>query len=207
MDAARIKSRAGELGLDVCGVTSADPARHAAFYRQWTDGATRARCSGWRGNRSGAPILAWCFPARGASSWRDSIIGSRSRRAGDASRGMRWARISSRLLEKLEALAAEIVASGEPSGARAKIYVDTGPVLEKPLAERAGVGWQGKSTMLIHRRLGPWLLLGEIITTLELEPDRRSATIAARARNASRRVRPGPSPRRTSSTRGAASPT
>ena len=54
---------------------------------------------------------------------------------------------------------------------KAKAYVDTGPVLEKPLAERAGVGWQGKSTMLIHTKLGPWLLLGEIITTLELEPD------------------------------------
>jgi len=44
-------------------------------------------------------------------------------------------------------------------------------VLEKPLAGRAGVGWQGKSTMLLNRKLGPWLLLGEIITTLELEPD------------------------------------
>jgi epoxyqueuosine reductase len=72
------------------------------------------------------------------------------------------------LLEKLEALAAEISSS---PGAMAKVYVDTGPVLEKPLAERAGVGWQGKSTTLIHPKLGPWLLLGEIITTLELEPD------------------------------------
>ena len=71
------------------------------------------------------------------------------------------------LLEKLEALAAEIAGAG----AMAKVYVDTGPVLEKPLAERAGVGWQGKSTMLINTKLGPWLLLGEIITTLELEPD------------------------------------
>ena len=57
------------------------------------------------------------------------------------------------------------------AGATAKVYVDTGPVLEKPLAERAGIGWQGKSTMLIHTKLGPWLLLGEIITSLELEPD------------------------------------
>jgi epoxyqueuosine reductase len=71
------------------------------------------------------------------------------------------------LLEKLHALAADLVAHG----AQAKVYVDTGPVLEKPLAQRAGLGWQGKSTMLIHPKLGPWLLLGEIITTLDLEPD------------------------------------
>jgi epoxyqueuosine reductase len=71
------------------------------------------------------------------------------------------------MIEKLEALVAEMTASG----AGAKVYVDTGPVLEKPLAARAGIGWQGKSTMLIHPKMGPWLLLGEIITTLELEPD------------------------------------
>ncbi len=71
------------------------------------------------------------------------------------------------LLGKLNALAAEITATG----ASAKVYVDTGPVLEKPLAERAGLGWQGKSTMLISTKLGPWLVLGEILTTLELAPD------------------------------------
>jgi epoxyqueuosine reductase len=71
------------------------------------------------------------------------------------------------LLEKLRTLADEI----STQGAAAKVYVDTGPVLEKPLAQRAGLGWQGKSTMLINRSRGPWLLLGEIITTLDLVPD------------------------------------
>ena len=50
-------------------------------------------------------------------------------------------------------------------------YVDTGPVLEKPLAAIAGLGWQGKSTILVHPRMGTWLLLGVIATTLELAPD------------------------------------
>jgi len=57
------------------------------------------------------------------------------------------------------------------TGARAKPYVDTGPLLERPLAQRAGLGWQGKSTILIHKDFGPWLLLGEIVTTLALEAD------------------------------------
>jgi epoxyqueuosine reductase len=48
-------------------------------------------------------------------------------------------------------------------------YVDTGPVLEKPVAAAAGLGWQGKSTILIHRGAGTWLFLGVILTTLELE--------------------------------------
>jgi epoxyqueuosine reductase len=59
----------------------------------------------------------------------------------------------------------------EELGAEVKVFVDTAPVMEKPLAERAGVGWQGKHTNLVSRRFGSWLFLGEVFTTLELEPD------------------------------------
>jgi epoxyqueuosine reductase len=57
----------------------------------------------------------------------------------------------------------------ESLGGEQKPYVDTGPVLEKPVAAAAGLGWQGKSTILIHRGAGTWLFLGVILTTLELE--------------------------------------
>jgi len=56
-------------------------------------------------------------------------------------------------------------------GSDAKVFVDTAPVMEKPLAERAGIGWQGKHTNLVSRQHGSWLFLGEIYTTLELPPD------------------------------------
>ncbi len=56
-------------------------------------------------------------------------------------------------------------------GVAAKVFVDTAPILEKPLAERAGVGWQGKHSNLVSRSFGSWLFLGEILTDLELEPD------------------------------------
>jgi epoxyqueuosine reductase len=52
-----------------------------------------------------------------------------------------------------------------------KLFVDTAPVMEKPLAQAAGLGWQGKHTNLVSRRFGSWLLLGEIYLSLELEPD------------------------------------
>jgi epoxyqueuosine reductase len=56
-------------------------------------------------------------------------------------------------------------------GAGVKVFVDTAPVLEKPLAALAGVGWQGKHTNLVSRSHGSWLFLGEIYTTLALAPD------------------------------------
>ncbi|HEX5326827.1 MAG TPA: tRNA epoxyqueuosine(34) reductase QueG [Acetobacteraceae bacterium] len=56
-------------------------------------------------------------------------------------------------------------------GPAVKVFVDTAPVMEKPLAQLAGLGWQGKHTNLVSRRHGSWLFLGEIYTTLELPPD------------------------------------
>jgi epoxyqueuosine reductase len=52
-----------------------------------------------------------------------------------------------------------------------KIFVDTAPVMEKPLAQAAGLGWQGKHTNLVSREFGSWLFIGSIFTTLEIEPD------------------------------------
>jgi epoxyqueuosine reductase len=56
-------------------------------------------------------------------------------------------------------------------GCAVKIFVDTAPVMEKPIAEAAGIGWQGKHTNLVSREYGSWLFLGSIFTTLALEPD------------------------------------
>ncbi len=61
------------------------------------------------------------------------------------------------------------------SGAEVKVFVDTAPVLEKPLAQQAGLGWQGKHTNLVSREFGSWLFLGEVFTALEFEPDEGEA--------------------------------
>ncbi|MET3791873.1 tRNA epoxyqueuosine(34) reductase QueG [Aquamicrobium terrae] len=71
---------------------------------------------------------------------------------------------------RLKEIAGKIVSR---AGGDVKVFVDTAPVMEKPLAEAAGLGWQGKHTNLVSRMHGSWLFLGSIFTTAELEPDER----------------------------------
>jgi epoxyqueuosine reductase len=69
---------------------------------------------------------------------------------------------------RLKELAGFLAARG---GSDVKVFVDTAPVMEKPLAEAAGIGWQGKHTVLVSREFGNWLFLGAIFTTAVLPPD------------------------------------
>jgi epoxyqueuosine reductase len=74
----------------------------------------------------------------------------------------------------LKALARWLVAEAERRGLGVigvKVFVDTAPVMEKPLGEAAGLGWQGKHTNLVSREHGSWLFLGAIYTSIEFEPD------------------------------------
>jgi epoxyqueuosine reductase len=80
--------------------------------------------------------------------------------------GRDYHKVFSRRLKRLEEMLAE-----EFPGVRTQRYVDTGPVMEKLWAERAGLGWRGKHTNLLSHNWGSWLLLGEVLLDLELEPD------------------------------------
>ena len=73
---------------------------------------------------------------------------------------------------KLKAIAGEFA---RRTGENVKVFVDTAPVMEKPLAEAAGIGWQGKHTNLVSREFGSWLFLAAIFTTAELTPDAPAA--------------------------------
>jgi epoxyqueuosine reductase len=107
---------------------------------------------------------------------RDSPDGSlddtreQTRPSGVVARYARFADYHDVLAERLKQLTAFINQFGAPA-TRSLWYVDTGPVLERDLAQRAGIGFIGKHTNVISRRLGNWMFLSEILTTLELEPD------------------------------------
>jgi epoxyqueuosine reductase len=89
---------------------------------------------------------------------------------GRVARYARYSDYHAILGERLKMLSGFVDQSGAP-GTRSLWYVDTGPVLERDFAQQAGVGFVGKHASLISRKLGNWIFLGEIITTLELEPD------------------------------------
>ncbi len=73
---------------------------------------------------------------------------------------------------KLKSIAGDLA---RRTGEGVKVFVDTAPVMEKPLAKAAGIGWQGKHTNLVSREFGSWLFLGAIFTTAELKPDEPEA--------------------------------
>ena len=109
--------------------------------------------------------------------------GSGRRSAGPARRPGRWRRLGlcaqprlSRLLKgRLKPLAGWLASAGREPPAQVKVFVDTAPVMEKPLAAAAGLGWQGKHTNLVSRGFGSWLFLGAIFTDLELPSDEPEA--------------------------------
>jgi epoxyqueuosine reductase len=72
---------------------------------------------------------------------------------------------------RLKTLAGWLVATAAGDGAEVKVFVDTAPVMEKPLAAAAGIGWQGKHTNLVSREFGSWLFLGAIFIDIDLPPD------------------------------------
>ena len=98
----------------------------------------------------------------------DPLAPSGEREAGVVSVYARGRDYHDTLKRRLRALAHWI--DGQWPGAL-KLFVDTAPVMEKPLAQQAGIGWQGKHTNLVSRRFGSWLFLGEIYLSLAIEPD------------------------------------
>jgi epoxyqueuosine reductase len=166
-----VKALALELGFDLVAIGPADPPEHGAALRRWVE-AGHAATMGYLARR----LEERLDPRRvlpGARSVLCVALNYYQGEPADASwrpvARYAWGRdYHDVIAPRLERLAAHLAEAG---GARSRGYVDTGPVLERDLAARAGLGWVGKNTMLLHPRLGSWFFLGVLLTTAELASD------------------------------------
>src|SRR5579884_1168350 len=176
-----IKRRAQELGFDLVGITGAEPSVFAEEYRDWVlrgyAGEMEYLTCNLHRRLDPRELLpdARSILVVGMNSYTDAAEGPGTPADADPQRAQfaRYARgddyhdvMVARLRELLAFLKAE---AGE--GAEGRVYVDTGPLLEREVARRAGLGWFGKNTMLINTRRGSYFFLGEILTNVALPVD------------------------------------
>ncbi|MGH9381279.1 MAG: tRNA epoxyqueuosine(34) reductase QueG [Thermoanaerobaculia bacterium] len=171
-----VKCWALEAGFDVAGVARLEPMEHGEAYVRWLERGDQADME-WlerrldvrldprnllRGAASVLCVGMQYWPLAGECEPTGALWSRVARYA----RGEDYHRAMERRLDGLGAR----IASAFP-GTRWRRYVDTGPLLERELAARAGLGSIGKNTLLLNREHGSWLLLGELILTLDLAPD------------------------------------
>jgi epoxyqueuosine reductase len=167
---ARVKAKALSLGFVACGITTLDPLPHADLLDRWlrVGHAGNMRYLHRQAKKRKNPQLA------GPSAKRAVVIldnyyyqstGTLKPKIARYARGEDYHRVT---LRRLEELAVFLRQNGATV---ARPYVDTGPVAERELAQRAGLGWIGKNTMLLRPGLGSWFFIGEVLTDLCLEID------------------------------------
>jgi epoxyqueuosine reductase len=170
-----LKAEAARLGFVACGITAANADfgewldewlandRHGTM--EWMEGRKEQRASPqglWPEAQSVIALAMSYAPETDPL----ALVAQPSR--GAISVYAQGADYHDVIKKALKALARWIVAE---TGAGVKVFVDTAPVMEKPLGEKAGLGWQGKHSNLVSPTHGSWLFLGSIFTTLTLEPD------------------------------------
>jgi epoxyqueuosine reductase len=172
-----IRSEASRLGFAACGFARADAADAAGLeLKRWLE-AGHHGTMGWmeeRAHHRVSPLALWP-DARSAIALgmsyapaTDPMALAAHPHVGRISAYAQGGDYHKTVKKGLKALARFIV---DQVPSELKVFVDTAPVMEKPLAQAAGIGWQGKHTNLVSREHGSWLFLGVILTSLELTPD------------------------------------
>jgi epoxyqueuosine reductase len=170
----QLVSFAREIGFDSCRVAACSSAPHAEEFRNWLDEGEHGEMSymerGQEKRRDPQKVLAGArsivvlamnyFQGHPEGGHTPAVTGRIARYAW----GDDYHDLIDRKLHQVDEFLGKF-------GGQQKCYVDTGPVLERDHAAQAGIGWHGKSTMLIDKRLGTWFFLAEVLTTLELTPD------------------------------------
>ena len=178
VDSAKVKDLARACGFDLAGITAADPPAEAAYYARWLAQGYAGEMQYLYGRRgemradvrtllpSARSVISlgllYNAPLPYSTKWNLQERGWISRYAWGEDYHEVMREKMGELVSRLQALASF----------EWKICVDTSPVLERAYAQRAGLGWIGHNTCLINEKIGSWVFLGEILTSLELEPDR-----------------------------------
>jgi epoxyqueuosine reductase len=180
---ARLVKRAREEGFAACRVTEPGAIPEAAGRLAEFLGAGRHGQMGWMEERSawrGDPAALWpearsvVMLAETYTPEHDPLAVLAQPEAGAVSVYAQGRDYHDVVKKRLKRLGRWLLAAGEETlgtAAEIKVFVDTAPVMEKPLAQAAGLGWQGKHTNLLSRALGNWFFLGAIFTTIPLPPD------------------------------------
>ncbi|MBI4461101.1 MAG: tRNA epoxyqueuosine(34) reductase QueG [Acidobacteria bacterium] len=177
----RIQQKAARLGLDLCGIAPAGmPARDREQYLWWLQEGFHGEMKYMeRPQRQDIRALLPSVRSVICAAMVYNTPYPKSTECPDEDRGWiaryAWGEDYHEVLrQRLEELLQELRSTVEyPFDA--KIYVDTGPVLERAFARAAGLGWIAKNTCLIHPKLGSWFVVGEILTSLELPPEQPAA--------------------------------
>jgi epoxyqueuosine reductase len=172
---AQLVSRAKDIGFDSCRVARCKSPRHGNAFREWLrDGAHGEMNYMQRGEEKR------CDPEKILPGVQSIVVLALNYFQGEPNHMPRGTGTSGRIAryawgddyhELIAAKLGKIDDFLRTFGGQQKYYVDTGPVLERDHAAEAGIGWHGKSTMLIDQRLGTWFFLAELLTTLRLPPD------------------------------------
>ena len=170
-----LKARAGHEGFCAVGVAAADrPGRDARALKAWLARDYQASMVWMRRDPERRADPRWLLPGcRSVVALAMNYAPPPPADVRDSGRGRvaryAWGRDYHKVMsKKLKSLVRWLE---ESSGSEARAFVDTAPVLERAWAERAGLGWIGKNANLITRHRGSWLLLGEVLSVAELEPD------------------------------------
>jgi epoxyqueuosine reductase len=178
-----IEARARELGFDACRFTTAEPPSSGPKFQSWLEAGRHGEMAYLARNahKRVAPgevlhgartiiVLAASYHHSDASRETACLGDVAKGNLGEVARYAQYTDYHDVLGEGLRKLTGYLDELGG-AGTRSLWYVDTGPLLERDLAQRAGLGFVGKHTNLISRELGNWLFLAEILTTVELAPD------------------------------------
>lgn len=171
-----IRKRAMELGFDACRFTNALPPDGASTLHRWLESGRHGEMAYMERNRAkrSDPSLvlagARSFISLAISYHRLSAESVPPAGSGLFARYARAVDYHDVIAPQLKLLSAQVAELGGP-GTKSLWYTDTGPILERDIAQRAGIGFAGKHTNLISRQLGNWFFLSEILTTADLDPD------------------------------------